>query len=201
MIDLQTLKFRFAKIIANHRSICYNAYEIGEETHNKKRNFNSSIKGMTPIEKNIRVIDEQGNEYEATYSQRAKGHIKNGRARFVDENTICLACPPKNMEVNMSISLKEIWNRIVATQNKLESIDNILFKIQCIEESGKYVDIEDSEHYGEPLEYCSKVALEKIQTVKEIACTREHTLKQLLDFYIREFEECKSNSIDNCNEN
>ena len=49
---------------------------------------------MTPIEKNIIVVDEQGNEYEATYPKRAKGLVKNGRARFVDENKICLACPP-----------------------------------------------------------------------------------------------------------
>ena len=48
---------------------------------------------MTPIEKNIIVVDEQGNEYEATYPKRAKGLVKNGRARFVDENKICLACP------------------------------------------------------------------------------------------------------------
>ncbi len=158
---------------------------------------------MTPIEKNIRVVDEQGNEYEATYPKRAKGLVKNGRARFIDENTICLACPPGNMEINMSITLKEAWERIVATQNQLESVDKILFKVQCIEESGKYVDIEDtdSEHYGEPLEYCSKVALEKIQTIKEISCTREHTLKQLLDFYIHVYEDCKLNAIDNCKEN
>ena len=51
-------------------------------------------KGVTPIEKNIIVVDEQGNEYEATYPKRAKGLVKNGRARFVDENKICLACPP-----------------------------------------------------------------------------------------------------------
>ena len=65
---------------------------------------------MTPIEKNIRVVDEQGNEYEATYPKRAKGLVKNGRARFIDENTICLACPPDTMEVIMSnITLKEAW--------------------------------------------------------------------------------------------
>lgn len=49
---------------------------------------------MTPIGKNIIVVDEQGNTYEATYPKRAKGLVKNGRARFVDENKICLACPP-----------------------------------------------------------------------------------------------------------
>lgn len=47
---------------------------------------------MTPIEKNIIVVDEQGREYEATYLKRAKGLVKNGKARFVDENKICLAC-------------------------------------------------------------------------------------------------------------
>ena len=46
------------------------------------------------MEKNITIVDEQGNAYGATYPKRAKGLVKNGWARFVDENTICLACPP-----------------------------------------------------------------------------------------------------------
>ena len=49
---------------------------------------------MTPIEKNIRVVDEQGREYEATWPKRARGLVKNGRARFLSDDTICLACPP-----------------------------------------------------------------------------------------------------------
>ena len=52
------------------------------------------MKGEKPITKNIRVIDAAGNEYEATYPKRAKGLAKNGRARFIDEHTLCLACPP-----------------------------------------------------------------------------------------------------------
>lgn len=44
--------------------------------------------------KNIEVVDEQGNVYGATYPKRAKGLVKNGRARFVGNNRICLACPP-----------------------------------------------------------------------------------------------------------
>jgi hypothetical protein len=47
-------------------------------------------KGMTPITKNINVIDEKGNIYEATFPKRAKGLVKKGRARFVNNNTICL---------------------------------------------------------------------------------------------------------------
>ena len=56
---------------------------------------------MIPIEKNILVVDEQGNEYEATWPKRARGLVKNGRARFLSENKICLACPPEiDMEDN-----------------------------------------------------------------------------------------------------
>ena len=148
---------------------------------------------MTPIEKNIIVVDENGKEYEATYPKRAKGLVKNGKARSIDEHTICLACPP-NTELedkNMSkITLTEAWNRVVATQNQLVSIEKFLFGIECVQESARYVEANDenSEHYGEPLEYCSQVALEKLQTIKEIACTREKTLKQLIDFYIRVYE-------------
>lgn len=50
---------------------------------------------MTPMTKNVEVVDEQCNVYGATYPKRAKGLVKNGRARFVDENRICLACPPE----------------------------------------------------------------------------------------------------------
>ena len=65
------------------------------------------------MEKNIIVVDEQGNEYEATYPKRAKGLVKNGRARFIDEHTICLACPPdteledKNMSENTTTLQQE----------------------------------------------------------------------------------------------
>lgn len=69
---------------------------------------------MIPIEKNIVVVDEQGNEYEATYPKRAKGLVKNGRARFIDENTICLACPP-NIELE---------DKIMSENKKVDSINN-----------------------------------------------------------------------------
>lgn len=52
---------------------------------------------MTPIIKNVCVVDDQGNQYEATYPRRAKGLVKNGRARFLSENIICLACPPSQI--------------------------------------------------------------------------------------------------------
>lgn len=53
---------------------------------------------MIPITKNILVIDENGNSLEPTYMKRAKGLVKNGRARWVDDKSICLnttTCPPQ----------------------------------------------------------------------------------------------------------
>lgn len=60
------------------------------------------------MEKTVQVVDEAGIRYEATYPRRAKGLVKNGRARFVDENTICLACPPNKQ--NRSSEDKEMTN-------------------------------------------------------------------------------------------
>ena len=47
-------------------------------------------------QKTVRVTDEAGHAYEATYMKRAKGLVKHGRARFTDESqtAIILACPP-----------------------------------------------------------------------------------------------------------
>jgi hypothetical protein len=76
---------------------------------------------MTPIEKNVAVVDEQGNKYESTYIKRARGLIKNGRARFIDACTICLihksdeACPPyNNLEDN------KMLNEMINNDNETE---------------------------------------------------------------------------------
>ena len=92
------------------------------------------------------------------------------------------------------LTLREIWDRIVATQDQLESIEKLAFYLSGVEESGSYVQVEesDSEHYGEPLTYCKEVALEKIRATKEMVCAREQTLKGLLDFYTGLYNEGKS---------
>ena len=74
---------------------------------------------MTPIEKNVIVVDEQGNEYEATYPKRANGLVKHGRARFIDDNKICLTCPPdlyledKMKDENKDVKTKEIEEKVM----------------------------------------------------------------------------------------
>ena len=73
-------------------------------------------RGKTPITKNINVIDAAGNQYEATYPKRAKGLVKHGRARFIDEHTLCLACPP-----NTNLEDKSMNNNILHDDGIMES--------------------------------------------------------------------------------
>ncbi len=146
---------------------------------------------MTPIEKNIRVIDDKGNELEPTYPKRAKGLVKNGRARFVDENTICLACPPlyETEEITMAnntITKKDVFDQIVALQKDMGSIEQILFKVQCVSDSQRSVEPED----GEPvlLDYMPEVALQKINAIREIVMNRQHTINTILEYYLSVYQ-------------
>lgn len=50
------------------------------------------------MNKNITVLDMQNHVRGRTYIRRARGLVKKGRARFVDEHTIVLACPPEQSE-------------------------------------------------------------------------------------------------------
>ncbi|MDR0862010.1 MAG: hypothetical protein LBN30_04450 [Oscillospiraceae bacterium] len=46
--------------------------------------------------KNIEVVDEYGVSYGVTYPKRAKGLVKNGRARYENDTKIVLTEPPQN---------------------------------------------------------------------------------------------------------
>ncbi len=85
----------------------------------------------TEGKKTVIVIDEQGKKLESTYPKRAKGLIKNGRARVVDENTICLVDLPKHLILednkmnNNNINLeesKEVKIDLAYIMNKLDEI-------------------------------------------------------------------------------
>lgn len=81
--------------------------------------------------KNIAVIDEQGNRYEATWPKRARGLVKSGRARFVDEKTICLARPPdKSEDETMSKNMGSNSFSLENLNAGKESIQNLYPKDQ-----------------------------------------------------------------------
>lgn len=73
--------------------------------------------------KNIEVVDEAGNTYAPTYPKRAAGLVKHGRARFIDENCICLACPP-NMKMEDN-DMNDLFGEMTV-QDILSRISNLV---------------------------------------------------------------------------
>lgn len=87
---------QFSEIHLDNAAVFYYSRVVNRGRHPlQKTAFTEfTAKGMIPITKNILVVDEEGNEYEATWPKRAGGLVKSGRARFLSKNKICLACPP-----------------------------------------------------------------------------------------------------------
>ena len=153
---------------------------------------------MTPIEKNIIVLDEQGNEYEATYLKRAKGLVKSGRARFVDEKTICLACPPANMEDNVMSEEKSIKEKTAVSKLNM---DYVLTQIENIAAQTAYIN-EVVREFGK-IPDCTPVAYAppdiagkaKIDALGDVVRCRETTNQQLLTFYEKVYDDLKQKPV------
>lgn len=146
---------------------------------------------MIPIEKNVAVTDEQGNEYEATYPKRAKGLVKNGRARFISENRICLACPPDmNLEdKTMSDNNTKATEKAASGKSEKLTADycvEMIEKIACqteylnnvIAELGKMTSAGPGDIAGE----------EKAKALGTVVSSREETNRRLIDFYQQAYD-------------
>ena len=152
------------------------------------------------MEKNVTVIDEQGHVYGATYPKRAKGLVKNGRARFVDENTICLACPPnqiledtemseniniteninENTNQNAVLTEKEVFDQIVLLQNQLtEQSPTSLHRL------GEAI----SNARGES-EF-GLISGEQVASICAVFTQREETLREMLELYKRMYSDVR----------
>jgi len=155
------------------------------------------------MEKNIIVVDETGKEYEATYPKRAKGLVKNGRARFIDEHTICLACPPnteledKNMSENKAtvqnenipttdtfakatkpLTSREIFDKIVELQNQLTRSPYISLSAFAGAISSICEENEDNDD-----------RTNQIVEVSNVYSAREHNYSMILAFYEKAYNE------------
>lgn len=75
--------------------------------------------------KNVIVVDELGNEYAPTYAKRARGLVKQGRARWLDENTICLACPPNDIDLE-----DNVMNNQDKIADVMENIEVVTAEVQ-----------------------------------------------------------------------
>ena len=167
---------------------------------------------MAPIEKNVRVVDEQGNEYEATYEKRAKGLVKNGRARFISDDTICLACPPnRDLEDNSMSENKKVdtVNNTNAPQNcgtpkeaaeqpsseKL-TMDYLLGKLEEISQGQAFIAEAIAElgkmKSGGPGDVGTQ---EQARAVGEIIKAREMTNQRLIALYEKMYDDLTSKKM------
>lgn len=165
---------------------------------------------MAPIEKNIAVVDELGNEYEPTYPKRAKGLVKHGRARFLSEDRICLACPPDMdlEEHNMSNQVKTV-NPVttVETVNPVETtgIQNELNLAYILEQIARIQS--DTSYLRDALQKLSQMSdgdsggpgcpgnvqgAAKAYSIKDIVKVRETTNQQLLRFYEKLYDDWRA---------
>ena len=87
----------------------------------------------------------------------------------------------------------QVFEQIVKLQSSLESIDNILFKIQCVNDSQEYD--KDDEGSIVVLDYMPEVSLEKIKAIREIVMTRETTMRTLLDFYLSVYKKLEEEEV------
>lgn len=143
-----------------------------------KNGLRTLHKGETPIEKNILVVDEQGNEYEATWPKRAKGLVKSGRARFIGENKICLACPPNS-------DLEDNTMPDANTKNSKLTVDYLLEQIEKIAGDTEYLfktieALNSMENAGVPGDMTGQA---KANALSSVVKSRETTNQQLLSVY------------------
>ena len=145
--------------------------------------------------KNVIVVDEQGNQYEATYPRRAEGLVKNGRARFVDDThtKICLACPPNENLEDKKMS-ENIITTAVETENTEITAKYFLDQIEKIRQDSKHV-YDAIEKLGAVKSGCSNDigAQGTAQALETIVQARETTNQKMIDFYTKAYEECLAN--------
>ena len=151
---------------------------------------------MTPIEKNIIVVDEKGNEYEATYPKRAKGLVKSGRARFIAENKICIACPPDNTEdKEMSENINNTANsaeKVTTDTSSKYTLDYVLTQIEKIASNTEYIDSVLTNlsfmQNSAPGDIAGEAKAEALATL--VGC-RETTNQKLIAFYEKIYDDLK----------
>ena len=115
------------------------------------------------LKKFVTVVDEFGNELEPTYLKRAKGLVKFGRARFIEQNKICLITP-QNKNIFEERKVKE--------EQKLDSY-YIIKKIDEITEQGKVI--------IEKVGTLSTEASQALIAREETNCKIIELLKEILD--------------------
>ena len=154
----------------------------GDGTHHKKRQTQHHARGMTPIEKNIIVVDQNGNELHRTYARRAKGLVKKGRAHFVGDDTICLTDPSglHEEEENMTtdLTIREIFTQMTQLQQQLASNEMSMDHLRHSLDSALCYEVDE--------------IAEIVENVCSVFTSRERTLQNLLRMYEQMYADLKN---------
>lgn len=139
------------------------------------------------MNKNIEVVDEAGNVYEPTWPKRAKGLVKHGRARFVDENRICLTCPPdKTEETHMSNT--SIFGEMTVA-DILTRINNIINQTSYIGEVAEALKAMGDGDSGDMYSPGNVMGQAKAEALGAIVTSRETTNQQILRLYEKMYDD------------
>lgn len=148
--------------------------------------------------KNIIVVDSQGKKYGTTYLKRAKGLVKQGRARFLTQNMLCLACPPNQNLEDYTMSEQTIDN--IAVEAKTNTAEDSMAEDKY---SMEYC-LTQIEHIAHQTEYLNEIISELRQldsdssneqksiTLSDVVKHRETTNQQLLKFYDKMYDDLKT---------
>lgn len=146
--------------------------------------------------KNVIVVDELGNEYAPTYAKRARGLVKQGRARWIDENTICLACPPNDLEDNEMKDMDKIGvmenMEVVTTEVQTEeaktepgiTAEDVLARMDKIIAQGEELTKAIQMVHDLPVNESPEGGLDgqaRANAIRDIIIRREQTNQKMLD--------------------
>ena len=152
-------------------------------------------------QKTVRVLDEAGNEYEATYPKRAKGLVKHGRARFTDESqtAILLTCPPNQNMILEDNTMNEQINHTEVTENTAAEAYTYEYALKQIELLTRQVDhihlaISELGHLENEGTPCGGSAKSVAEGIADVVRCRETTAQKLIDFYAKMYEDLKPRS-------
>lgn len=147
------------------------------------------------MEKTIHVVDEAGNRYEATYAKRAKGLVKHGRARFIDEDTICLACPPKPQNISEEITMTNTENKEMKnTEAKIpkEPETTATYTLEyALAQIEKITNSIISTNLNEAFRAIDGGSDDSAENMADIVRARETTNQRLLAFYEKMVDDLK----------
>ena len=151
--------------------------------------------------KTVRVLDEAGNEYEATYPKRAKGLVKHGRARFADDSqtVIILACPPNQNMILEDNTMNKQNNNIEVTENtgaEAYTYEYALKQIELLTNQVDHIHLAISElgHLENEGTPCGGSAKSVAEGIADVVRCRETTAQKLIDFYAKMYEDLKPRS-------